>query len=149
MPRVLYLSLCVLAQVHALEREIDVLKDLCHPNIIQYLGTSKTSSRLLIFYEYASGGSLARMIGRFGPLSESIIRRFSSHILLGLQYLHDRGIMHRDIKGSNLLIDHGVVKLGDFGCSKAVGGLPHAVPVYVCALSLWRFPAPTWLCGYV
>ena len=48
------------------------------------------------------------------------MRRYTRQVLHGLQYLHQHGIMHRDIKSSNLLVDHGIVKLSDFGCSRKV-----------------------------
>jgi len=54
-----------------------------------------------------------------------IDRRFSCHILSGVQYLHSKGIIHRDIKGANILVDAscGVAKLADFGCSKQLLGI--------------------------
>lgn len=51
-------------------------------------------------------------------------RRFSFHVLCGVQYLHSKGIIHRDIKGGNILVtDTGIAKLSDFGCSKQLAGL--------------------------
>jgi serine/threonine protein kinase len=54
-----------------------------------------------------------------GPLSEPILRRYTTHIVTGLRFLHQKGFIHRDIKPSNLLLDKGIVKLADFGCSCA------------------------------
>ncbi|RYY70733.1 hypothetical protein EON63_22295 [archaeon] len=52
------------------------------------------------------------------------ISRFSCHILCGVSYLHSKGIIHRDIKGANILVtDGGLAKLADFGCSKRLVGL--------------------------
>lgn len=54
-----------------------------------------------------------------GPFPESLLRRYTIDIIEGLHFLHIKKFMHRDIKPTNLLISHGVVKLGDFGCSTA------------------------------
>ena len=74
----------------------------------------------IVFFEYASGGSLARMVSEYGPLESQGVRRFTRHIVCGLAHLHHHRVMHRDVKGGNVLVDRGVAKLGDFGCSKPV-----------------------------
>lgn len=90
----------------------------------RYLGTNKTDRYLYIILEYVTGGSVASMLKQFGPFSENLIRRFSYQILSGVSYLHSKGIIHRDIKGANILVtDTGVAKLADFGCSKRLPGL--------------------------
>ena len=103
-----------------MEREIKLLRELDHPNIVQYLGTQRTKRRLYIFLEFASGGSVSSRLKNFGTFSEAVIRRYTLHILRGLDYLHGHNIIHRDVKGSNLLVHTGTVKLADFGCSKKV-----------------------------
>lgn len=53
-------------------------------------------------------------------MSESVVRRYTADVLRGLAYLHKHGIIHRDIKGGNLLEHCGRIKVADFGCSKKV-----------------------------
>ncbi|XP_017223508.1 MAP3K epsilon protein kinase 1 [Daucus carota subsp. sativus] len=98
--------------------EIDLLKNLDHKNIVQYLGSSKTESHLHIILEYVENGSLANIIksNNFGPLSESLVAVYIAQVLEGLVYLHEQGVIHRDIKGANILTTkEGRVKLADFG----------------------------------
>jgi mitogen-activated protein kinase kinase kinase len=107
--------------VEALKHEIDLLRELKHPNIVSYLGSNTESNFLNIFLEYVPGGSVAKMLVTYGPLGESLIANFVRQILKGLAYLHSKDIIHRDIKGANILVDHqGSVKISDFGISKRV-----------------------------
>lgn len=73
---------------------------------------------------YAPGGSIRSLISKFGSFSENVIRVYTRQILNGLDYLHQNGIIHRDIKGANILVDtKGTAKLADFGCAKLYAGL--------------------------
>ncbi|KAL8736980.1 MAG: hypothetical protein Q9181_002148 [Wetmoreana brouardii] len=123
--------------INALKREIDLLRDLQHQNIVQYLGSNSDDEHFNIFLEYVPGGSVAGMLNSYGQLQEPLIRNFVRQILTGLSYLHGKDIIHRDIKGANVLVDgKGNIKISDFGISKRVeasallapaknGGHPH------------------------
>ncbi|KAH9996810.1 hypothetical protein BJV77DRAFT_1065586 [Russula vinacea] len=103
----------------ALEREIELLKDLQHENIVQYLYSSSDEEYFNIFLEYVPGGSVAALLRNYGAFEEPLVRNFVRQILEGLHYVHERGIVHRDIKGANVLVDNkGGIKISDFGISK-------------------------------
>lgn len=102
-----------------IRREVDLLKSLHHENIVQYFGAEVDDTTLYIFQEWVAGGSITRMLSKFGAFPAAVVRSYSSQALFGLAYLHENGVMHRDIKGSNILVSHdGVCKLCDFGGSK-------------------------------
>jgi mitogen-activated protein kinase kinase kinase len=107
------------SMIEALKREITLLRDLRHPNIVQYLGCGSSAEFLNIFLEYVPGGSVQTMLNSYGALPEPLVRSFVRQILNGLSYLHNRDIIHRDIKGANILVDNkGTIKISDFGISK-------------------------------
>ncbi|KAH6654067.1 STE/STE11 protein kinase [Truncatella angustata] len=107
------------SMIDALKREISLLRDLRHPNIVQYLGCSSSQEYLNIFLEYVPGGSVQTMLNSYGALPEPLVRSFVRQILQGLSYLHGQDIIHRDIKGANILVDNkGTIKISDFGISK-------------------------------
>ncbi|CAI0559899.1 unnamed protein product [Linum tenue] len=109
------------AHIRELEEEVKLLKNLSHPNIVRYLGTVREDDSLNILLEFVPGGSISSLLGKFGSFPESVIRMYTKQLLLGLAYLHNNGIMHRDIKGANILVDNkGCIKLADFGASKKV-----------------------------
>eukprot|EP01103_Thecamoeba_quadrilineata_P005225 TRINITY_DN15051_c0_g1_i1.p1 TRINITY_DN15051_c0_g1~~TRINITY_DN15051_c0_g1_i1.p1 ORF type:complete len:534 (-),score=113.67 TRINITY_DN15051_c0_g1_i1:206-1807(-) len=111
-------------EVQALEREIAILRNLRHPNVVRYYGTSCGNNKLNIFLEYVSGGSIFSLLQKFGQFPEEVIAVYTRQILTGLEYLHSHQIIHRDIKGGNVLVDHsGVIKLADFGASKKLEGI--------------------------
>ncbi|KAJ4955583.1 hypothetical protein NE237_012366 [Protea cynaroides] len=108
-------------QIRELEEEVKLLKNLSHPNIVRYLGTAREEGTLNILLEFVPGGSISSLLGKFGSFPEPVIRMYTKQLLLGLEYLHKNGIMHRDIKGANILVDNkGCIKLADFGASKQV-----------------------------
>ncbi|KAK9146702.1 hypothetical protein Sjap_006605 [Stephania japonica] len=108
------------AHIQELEEEVMLLKNLSHPNIVRYLGTAREEGTLNIFLELVPGGSISSLLGKFGSFPEAVIRKYTKELLLGLEYLHKNGIMHRDIKGANILVDKEACKLADFGASKKV-----------------------------
>ncbi|KAG7088758.1 hypothetical protein E1B28_012724 [Marasmius oreades] len=100
--------------------EIDLLKNLNHPNIVKYKGFVKTRDFLYIILEFCENGSLHGILKRFGKFPENLVAVYTSQILEGLVYLHDQGVIHRDIKGANILTNKdGTVKLADFGVASS------------------------------
>nr|CAI5827793.1 unnamed protein product [Callosobruchus analis] len=104
-----------------IQQEILMMKDCRHPNVIAYYGSYLRRDKLWICMEYCGGGSLQDIYHITGPLAENQIAYMCRETLLGLQYLHNMGKMHRDIKGANILLtEAGDVKLADFGVSAQI-----------------------------
>ncbi|XP_012663412.1 mitogen-activated protein kinase kinase kinase 19 isoform X5 [Otolemur garnettii] len=102
-----------------LQEEVDLLKALKHVNIVAYLGTCLEENIVSIFMEFVPGGSISSIINRFGPLPEMVFCKYTEQILQGIAYLHENCVVHRDIKGNNvMLMPTGIIKLIDFGCAK-------------------------------
>ncbi|KAL2343751.1 hypothetical protein Fmac_005036 [Flemingia macrophylla] len=102
-----------------LQQEISLLSKFEHENIVRYYGSDKDHSKLYIFLELMSKGSLASLYQKY-RLNDSQVSAYTRQIINGLKYLHDHHVVHRDIKCSNILVDvHGAVKLADFGLAKA------------------------------
>ncbi|RCV41302.1 hypothetical protein SEVIR_9G123600v4 [Setaria viridis] len=102
----------------ALEQEIALLSQFEHENIVQYYGTDKEESKLYIFIELVTQGSLSSLYQKY-KLRESQVSAYTRQILNGLLYLHERNVVHRDIKCANILVHaNGSVKLADFGLAK-------------------------------
>lgn len=106
-------------QYEKLQEEVSLLKSLKHKNIVKFIGTCLDGGVVNIFMEYVPGGSIASLLARFGCLDESVFRRYTKQLLSGVSYIHGNNVIHRDIKGGNILImPSGVLKLIDFGCAK-------------------------------
>ncbi|KAI4383525.1 hypothetical protein MLD38_009354 [Melastoma candidum] len=104
-----------------LNQEINLLSQLCHPNIVRYHGSELSEETLSVYLEYVSGGSIHKLLQEYGPFSEPVIRNYARQITSGLAYLHARNVVHRDIKGANILVDPtGEIKLADFGMAKHI-----------------------------
>ncbi|KAJ3405160.1 hypothetical protein HDU80_001836 [Chytriomyces hyalinus] len=112
-------------ELRGIMTEIDLLKNLYHENIVSYQGFSQTSEHLNIIMEYCENGSLHSILQKFGTFPETLISLYIGQVLEGLEYLHNQGVIHRDIKAANILTTKsGTVKLADFGISsKLASGL--------------------------
>ncbi|KAL6272642.1 hypothetical protein ACE6H2_023334 [Prunus campanulata] len=110
-----------------LEQEIAILSKFQHKNIVRYYGTDKDKSKLYIFLELVTQGSIYKLYSTLNcseeSLSDSAVSKYTRQILQGLKYLHDHNVIHRDIKCANILVDaNGSVKLADFGLAKITEG---------------------------
>ncbi|NXF93904.1 M3K19 kinase, partial [Eubucco bourcierii] len=129
-----------------LHEEVNLLKTLKHVNIVTYLGTCLEDNILSIFMEFVPGGSISSIIHRFGPLPEIVLCKYTKQILQGVAYLHDNCVVHRDIKGKNvMLMPNGVVKLIDFGCARrlawvSLGGTQSEILKSVHGTPYWMAP---------
>ncbi|XP_036148232.1 testis-specific serine/threonine-protein kinase 4 isoform X2 [Monomorium pharaonis] len=102
-----------------LPREIEVVKGLKHPNLIHFLQAIETTHRVYIIMEYAKNGSLLDVIRRNTYIDELRSRRWFRQLLEAIDYCHKHGIVHRDVKCENLLMDyHFNIKLSDFGFAR-------------------------------
>eukprot|EP00842_Homolaphlyctis_polyrhiza_P002122 jgi/Hompol1/2910/HPOL_003062-RA len=98
--------------------ELELLQGLKHPHIVQYIGFEQTPEFLNIFLEYADGKSVGHVLAKTGGFPDSLVWVMCTQTLLGLDYLHTQGVIHRDIKAANILISQtGHIKISDFGVS--------------------------------
>jgi calcium/calmodulin-dependent protein kinase I len=151
-----------------LEREIDIMKKLQHPNIIQLMEVIDTPDTLYLVLENAPGGELFDAIVNKGSYSEVDAANIVRQILEAIKYCHEQGIAHRDLKPENLLLGEGkkdFIKIADFGLSKEFGsdilvtscGTPDYVAPevlsgepYDMSVDIWSIGVITYvlLCGY-
>ncbi|CAL4935475.1 unnamed protein product [Urochloa decumbens] len=107
----------------ALEQEIALLSQFEHENIVQYYGTDKEESKLSIFIELVTQGSLSSLYQKY-KLRESQVSTYTRQIINGLIYLHKRNVVHRYIKCAKILIHaNGSVKLADYGLAKEMSNI--------------------------
>ncbi|KAK0302742.1 mitogen-activated protein kinase kinase kinase [Friedmanniomyces endolithicus] len=105
--------------VKTLDMEIDTMQHLDNANIVQYLGCERKEFSISIFLEYIPGGSVGSCLRKHGRFEEPVVSSLTRQTLNGLTYLHSEGILHRDLKSDNLLLDlDGTCKISDFGISK-------------------------------
>lgn len=142
------------------KQEAIVLSQLQHPNIIKYLDSFANSpTEYCIVQEFADGEDLQKYISSHDQLSENQILKIFTQIIFGLNYIHSKNILHRDIKTANIfLFANGIVKLGDFGISREISEKHLAktmigTPYFMCPEILlgrrYGFPADIWAAGCI
>jgi serine/threonine-protein kinase len=105
------------------KQEIETLKRLLHPNIVQLFGYGEEDGHLFYVMELVSGRSLQDELAAGRRFSWREVVRIGVGVAQALKHAHDRGIIHRDLKPANLMLDvHDQVKLTDFGIAKLYGG---------------------------
>ncbi|NXH10510.1 STK36 kinase, partial [Bucco capensis] len=103
-----------------LQREIEIMRDLHHPNIIQMLDSFETDKKVVVVTDYAEG-ELFQILEDDGSLSEDQVQTIAAQLVSALYYLHSHRILHRDMKPQNILLGKdGIVKLCDFGFARAM-----------------------------
>lgn len=95
--------------------EIEILKTMKHPHIVQLKDFQWDTENIYLILEWCSGGDLSRFIRSRRILPERIARRFLQQIACALQFLHEKNISHLDLKPQNILLSGSVLKLADFG----------------------------------
>ncbi|KDO25868.1 STE/STE11/CDC15 protein kinase [Saprolegnia parasitica CBS 223.65] len=144
-------------ELAAIESEINLLRKLHHENIVKYYNTIKEDDYLYIILEYMENGSLAQFMKKFGTLSETLVAMYITQVLRGLAYLHAQGVLHRDVKGANILTTKdGLVKIADFGVaiklneaqkSNSVVGSPYWMAPEVIEMAGWSSASDIWSVG--
>ena len=106
-----------------IEREIEILKKLRHPNIMRLYSIIETDKQILLITEYIKGQELFQYILLKKKLSEEEACLYFSQIVSGIEYLHKLKIAHRDIKSENIIIEQNtkIIKIIDFGLSNTYG----------------------------
>jgi len=111
-------------QIERTRTERKVLSVVNHPFIMKLHYAFQSDDKLYLVLDYCPGGELFFHLSRFRRFPERVARFYAAELLLAIGHLHKRGIIYRDLKPENVLLDaEGNVKLGDFGLAKA--GIKH------------------------
>lgn len=105
-----------------LRKEIEILQHLHHPNIVEFEDVIETADKIFVIMELVQGGELFEYLLDRGPLQEDVALHVFRQVMGAITYMHDRGVVHRDLKAENLLVvdstaEYPTVKLIDFGFS--------------------------------
>ncbi|XP_027879000.1 serine/threonine-protein kinase Nek5 isoform X1 [Xiphophorus couchianus] len=147
----------------ASKKEVTLLSQMKHPNIVSFITTFQEKGSLYIVMEYCDGGDLLKKISmqRGIPFSEAQIVDWFTQICLGLKHIHDRKILHRDIKSQNIFLTSGgmKVKLGDFGIARILNntlemartcvGTPYYLSPEICESRPYNNKTDIWSLGCV
>uniref|UniRef100_A0A8D2ANF7 non-specific serine/threonine protein kinase n=1 Tax=Sciurus vulgaris TaxID=55149 RepID=A0A8D2ANF7_SCIVU len=147
----------------ASKKEVILLAKMKHPNIVTFFSSFQENSRLFIIMEYCDGGDLMKRIHRQrGVLfTENQILGWFVQISLGLKHIHDRKILHRDIKSQNIFLSKNgmVAKLGDFGIARVLNnsmelartcvGTPYYLSPEICQNKPYNNKTDIWSLGCV
>ncbi|KAF6376548.1 NIMA related kinase 5 [Rhinolophus ferrumequinum] len=147
----------------ASKKEVILLAKMKHPNIVTFFNSFQENNRLFIVMEYCDGGDLMKRINRQrGVLfSEDQVLSWFVQISLGLKHIHDRKILHRDIKTQNIFLSKNgmVAKLGDFGIAKVLNnsmelartcvGTPYYLSPEICQNKPYNNKTDIWSLGCV
>ncbi|CEP02712.1 mitogen-activated protein kinase kinase [Plasmodiophora brassicae] len=114
--------------VHSQEKRHQLVKELTTfaslgrgPNIVKFHGAYYNAGRAMLVLEYMNRGSLMSVVEECGPLPPDVVAHFAKQIFFGLEYIHQRRLVHRDIKPGNILVSRkGRVKLTDFGLAETL-----------------------------
>ena len=99
--------------------ETNLMRGLYHPSVTKILETFETDKYMLIIMEYISGGNLQNFVKKRRKLCEKTAKILYRQLIQGIKYIHSKGIVHRDIKLENILLDlNNIVKICDFGVGK-------------------------------
>ncbi|KAA6427027.1 MAG: Serine threonine kinase [Trebouxia sp. A1-2] len=146
-------------EVLEIQKEIEMLKECNHANVVRYLGSWRGSEALWIVMEYCGGGSVADLMHASDvPLDQDMISYICAETLAGLAYLHSIGKVHRDIKCGNILLtEAGEVKVADFGVAAQLSntmskrntfiGTPHWMAPEVIQESRYDGKVDVWALG--
>ncbi|XP_035994803.1 serine/threonine-protein kinase Nek5 isoform X1 [Fundulus heteroclitus] len=147
----------------ASQKEVILLSQMKHPNIVSFIATFQEKGGLYIVMEYCDGGDLLKKINtqRGIPFSEEQIVDWFVQICLGLKHIHDRKVLHRDIKSQNIFLTSGgmKVKLGDFGIARILNntlemartcvGTPYYLSPEICESRPYNNKTDIWSLGCV